>query len=188
MPKTKPLTFKLKFKPSDIKPLAARYLERNATRPIEDQDVSLTKVAKAAKARGYLQRDEFLKFCRWKSPRIMKHAASNSTALVEEASAVAFAAKTEEMRIGALMVLNGVLWPVASSILHWVYDSRYPLLDFRALWSLGVEKVPTYDHTFWNAYTTACRAIAKEAGVTLRDLDRALWQYSFENQPPQSRD
>jgi hypothetical protein len=33
-------------------------------------------------------------------------------------------------------------------------------------------------------YLAACRRIAAEAGVDLRTLDRALWQYSKENQKP----
>jgi hypothetical protein len=56
-------------------------------------------------------------------------------------------------------------------------------LDSRALWSLGIDAstVP-YNFEFWNEYTQYCREIAKEAKVTMRELDRALWQYSKENQ------
>jgi hypothetical protein len=34
--------------------------------------------------------------------------------------------------------------------------------------------------SYWLAYLDACRAIAREAGVTMRVLDKALWQYSSE--------
>jgi len=34
----------------------------------------------------------------------------------------------------------------------------------------------------WSDYTLFCRKLAEDAGVTIRELDRALWQYSKENQ------
>ena len=58
----------------------------------------------------------------------------------------------------------------------------YPILDYRALWTLGVEKPPAYHFDLWSAYTQYCRELAREIGVSMRDLDRALWQYSKENQ------
>jgi hypothetical protein len=32
------------------------------------------------------------------------------------------------------------------------------------------------------AYTEACRALAEDAGASMRTLDRAFWQYSSEMQ------
>lgn len=37
---------------------------------------------------------------------------------------------------------------------------------------------------FWTSYAAVCRAIALEQGMTVRDLDMALWQYSKEQQEP----
>ena len=63
----------------------------------------------------------------------------------------------------------------------------YPIIDFRALWSLG-SAMPTYvSFEFWWAYVTCCRRLAADAGVSVRDLDKALWAYSEANQPPGSR-
>jgi len=78
-------------------------------------------------------------------------------------------------------LLSGVGWPMASVILHWCHADPYPILDFRALWSLGLDPLPPYDFDLWRAYTGHCRGLAA-AGVTMRDLDRALWQYSKEKQ------
>jgi hypothetical protein len=39
-----------------------------------------------------------------------------------------------------------------------------------------------YEFSFWWEYTQFCRKLAAEAGVSMRTLDRALWQYSKENQ------
>ena len=73
-------------------------------------------------------------------------------------------------------------WPTASVILHFGIPERYPILDVRALWSLGVDTPPTYTFDFWLAYAQHCRTFAEAAAVSMRTLDRALWQYSAENQ------
>lgn len=80
--------------------------------------------------------------------------------------------------------LHGVGYPTASVLLHFVSPDLYPIIDYRALWSLGEEAPPrSYSFDFWWWYVDCCRSLAGEAGVTMRTLDRALWQYSKENQP-----
>ena len=37
--------------------------------------------------------------------------------------------------------------------------------------------------SFWNDYTNFCRNAAKQYKVSIRKFDKALWQYSAENQP-----
>ena len=71
---------------------------------------------------------------------------------------------------------------MASVILHFCHRDPYPILDFRALWSLGAEEPASgYNSDFWQQYTTTCRALAAEAACPLRTLDRALWAYSKAN-------
>jgi len=56
---------------------------------------------------------------------------------------------------------------------------RSTIIDFRALWSLGVERrSPYYPVAYYLDYLAACRRIAAETGTDLRVLDRALWGYS----------
>jgi hypothetical protein len=40
---------------------------------------------------------------------------------------------------------------------------------------------------FWWAYVECCRHLAAQAGVSVRELDKALWSYSEANQPPGTR-
>lgn len=48
--------------------------------------------------------------------------------------------------------------------------------------------MPSYvDFRFWWAYVRCCRKLAATTGVTLRELDKALWAYSEPNQPPGRR-
>jgi len=103
---------------------------------------------------------------------------------VQEATGIALAATSEILRIQNLLCLKGVGWPTASVVLHWFHDEDYPILDFRALWSLGIEKkMDEYRFDFWMAYVQFCRNLAAENELSMRVLDRALWQYSKENQP-----
>ena len=51
------------------------------------------------------------------------------------------------------------------------------------LWSLGIDTQPrSYAFEFWWAYTLACRALAAATRLSMREVDRALWQYSKERQ------
>ena len=68
-------------------------------------------------------------------------------------------------------------------ILHFGHEDGYPILDYRALWSLGVAKPSSYNFNIWWEYVTFCRAIAREYSLMTRELDKALWQYSKERQP-----
>jgi hypothetical protein len=51
--------------------------------------------------------------------------------------------------------LHGVNWPMASVMLHFAGREPYPVLDFRALWSLNVPKPSFYTFDLWWAYTHA---------------------------------
>ena len=98
---------------------------------------------------------------------------------VREVSRVSFAAKSERLRIGALRVLEGIEWPRASAILHFVFPERYPILDVRAMRTVG-GPLNSYTFRVWAEYTELCRRSAAEYGVTLRQLDRALWTFDRE--------
>jgi len=54
----------------------------------------------------------------------------------------------------------------------------FPILDVRALWSAGLDATPSYGFALWREYTEFLRGISTDAGVTMRTVDKALWQYS----------
>ena len=139
-------------------------------------------IAPVVKERGYLEKDEFLAICYWKTPRTRPRCESNLESMIHEVTGLALASEDEQFRIEALTLLKGVSWPTASVILHFCHRDPYPILDYRALWSC-TSKVPNqYDFPFWKDYVKFCRQIATEAQVSMRVLDRALWQYSNERQ------
>ena len=118
--------------------------------------------------------------CAWKTVRSRPKVAANTEAAIVEATGRALAATDEAARIGALLELEGVGVPTASTLLYFAFPDDYPILDVRALESLGVKSRSTYPVRFWLEYLDACRMLARRAGVSIRTLDKALWQYSKE--------
>ena len=128
---------------------------------------------------------EFLAIGMWKSQRAKNHYLKNDAAFVEEVTKIAFSSGTSErLRIEILQLLQGVSYPVASALLHFGLNSeKYPIIDFRALWSLyGKKDKITYNFNLWDKYCTSCLDLARQHNLSLRDLDKALWQFSKENQ------
>lgn len=162
----------LQFPRADIPALAARF-------PGSD-DPSRLAVGVAARGRGYYTREEFVQVCAWKTVRSRPRVAANPEAAIVDATARALAAGDEATRIAALLELEGVGVPTASTLLYFAFPDDYPILDIRALESLGVKPRSTYPVSFWLEYLDACRTLARSAGVGIRTLDKALWQYSKE--------
>ena len=82
--------------------------------------------------------------------------------------------------MGTMKWLQGVDVPTASALLFFAFPDAYPIIDERALESLGQGPPCYYSLKFWTEYLNACRAIAKDIGVPIRTLDKALWQFSKE--------
>jgi hypothetical protein len=118
--------------------------------------------------------------CAWKTVRSRPKVAANSEAAVVDATGRALAATDEAIRITSLLELEGVGVPTASTLLYFAFPDDYPILDVRALESLGVKARSQYPVSFWLGYLAACRQIARDAGASVRTLDKALWQYSKE--------
>lgn len=169
------LNLSLRFPIAEVKFWATRY-------SYSDDSVIADKIGPAVKTQQCLTKGQLLKLARWKSPRIVPKCGKNDAGFVEEVTSRALQSKDERFRVEALRLLNGVDWPMASVILHFCHDGRYPILDYRALWSLRVHPVPRYNYDLWAEYTRVTRELATEAGVDMRTLDRALWQYSKERQ------
>lgn len=166
----------LKFNPQEITTISSRYQY-----PSTEQE--LINLRDGVMGRGHLTKSELQVIARWKSPR-NTNVAKNSEEFVKEITQFAFATNCERARIEVLTLLDGVQWPTASVILHLFHKDPYPLLDFRALWSVSVEPTAPYNFALWWEYVEFCRYWAESAGVDMRTLDRALWQYSKENQGP----
>lgn len=164
--------FVLQFEIDRIPELAAQY-------PVEyDREVEFD-IAPQVQSRGYFTRPEFLIMCRLKTSRSKPRVERNSEDYIQEVTRIALTTQSERLKIEVLTLLEGVSWPTASLLLHYGCFNRYPILDFRALESLGVEAAKVqYNFDFWWKYVQFCRSLAAQAGVSMRTLDRALWKYS----------
>ncbi len=171
--------FELQFPASEIDALAARFGYTD--------DGELIALGAGVRARGYYTRAELITVCGWKTPRSRPRVAANSSYAVRSRSERALAATDEAGRIGPLLELLGVGVPTASTLLYAAFPMDYPILDVRALESLGVRSRSSYPVRFWLRYLEACRELSRQHGVSIRTLDKALWQHSKERSRPVER-
>ena len=165
----------LRFPESEIYQWAERYNSGST-------EAGFIEIRSKVQEQGYLDKELLKRVARWKSRRRAGLIEKNDDGYVKEITSWAFSATSERARIRVLMLLDGVSWPTASVILHLFHRNPYPILDFRALWSIGLDSY-RYSSSFWQKYTRFCRDIAHRNHLDMRTLDKALWQYSKENQP-----
>jgi len=166
---------KLRFPEAAIPDWANRYVYPR-------EETTLLDLRPVVRKAGYLTKGQLRQVAQWKSPRSAGHIEDNEDAYIRDITSMSFSAKTERGRIEVLIRLSGVEWPSASVILHLFHKRKYPILDYRALWSVQAENRSQYSFDFWWAYVEYCRELAERNQIDMRILDRALWQYSKENQ------
>ena len=165
----------LRFPVSEIRQWAERYKSSST-------ETDFIQIRPKVQEQGYLDKELLKRIARWKSPRRAGLIEKNDDTYIKDITAFALSATSERARIEVLRLLDGVDWPTASAILHLFHKDPYPLLDFRAMWSIGLDNY-IYSSSFWSDYTNFCREIASRNQMDMRTLDRALWQYSKEKQP-----
>jgi len=166
--------FKLQFPIRDLDKYAREFTWNEKLEPI-----IVNEIVPSVRKNGFLSREEFLIVCNWKSPRISKHCKANDEATIRELSRLALATPNERLRIELLTLLNGVQYPVASVFLHFFHRDKYPIIDWRALASLGIKRKDIdYNFDFWFEYVKYCRGLSEKTGKSMRYVDQALWQYA----------
>ena len=168
--------FRPKFDAEDVETLQSRYDRK--------YDQKLTNLVEPVREQRYLTKDDLRILGEWKSPRIRSRLARNSDEDVRAATQFALESSSIKLAVYVPQALVGVGMPVASTILHWFHRDPFPILDFRALWSLGFDTLPAYSLDFWEDYVASIRDLQESWGFDVRTIDRALWQFSKENQPP----
>lgn len=166
-----PAAFKPRFEQSEADGLAKRNKGDDAP-PFE---------VGAAVLNGDYSRQRLEALFTWKTKgRGRSRLAANSDADIEDALRMAVTAVTPGAAIAVLTGLSGVAVPVASAIMTCVRPDNYTIIDYRALHSLSAltsnRNVP-----FYLKYMEFCVRIANEWRLPLRAFDRALWQWSKEN-------
>ena len=112
------MTFMLRFENQAVRYWAGRYVENAPEKRI------LTEIVPRARAVSFVSHAHFLELCGWKTPRSKSRCRQNNEQFVEEVTRVALSTPSEQLRIEALTLLNGVGWPRASVILSTpIWDS-----------------------------------------------------------------
>jgi hypothetical protein len=175
----RPHEFQLQYDPADIPKLAAEYMAspiRGMTRADDDREMEK---AGSRIVSGNLSLQNLEVIYRWKSPRRIGLLKENTAAAIGQALNHALCAKTIREAVDSLTCLDGVGVKTASAILTAIDQKRYTVLDWRSLEALGVEDGESVD--LYIRYVEASGSMAKEYGVTMRDFDRANWQWSKNN-------
>ena len=170
---------KLRFCESEILYRAKKYSD-SAGEGLENELTDKALVNKVQRQK-YLDINLLRNIAKWKSERRVDLIDKNSESDVKEITGYAFTSSSERVRHGILRCLDGVELPTASAVLHLFHKEPYPIIDKRAMWSIGVEKY-NYSFSCWQKYVSFCRDLSKSNDVDMRTLDRALWQYSREHQ------
>ena len=132
----------------------------------------------------FLDWDHFVDLAAWKSPRAKRHYELNDADFVREVTELAFQQSDDRLGLHILTALKGVGMPVASALLHFAFPDRYPILDYHVvnalrkagLWS-GREAPYFALLDDWPKFTQLMRGLAGSLGVSMRDLDKALWAF-----------
>jgi hypothetical protein len=163
--------FRLSFDPTEISSLASRYKS-------EEDDEALA--AGRRIAGGSYTSQELEIIFKWKTRnRGISRLHRNTPAEICDALRLATLAKAERCAVAVLTGLSGVDVPVASAVLTATYPDRYTVIDFRTLHALG-NSTANRSLPFYLLYLDFCRKTSKAQRISLRDLDRALWQWSSE--------
>lgn len=128
-----------------------------------------------------LTKDILIKIADWKAPRTKGYIDKNDPNYVEEVTRVSFTTENEKLKLEALTLLDGVDVRMASAILQFCFPDLYSVMDWRAWESLkNLGKIGRkIENTYgcYKKYNDVCREIAKQFHVSLRTLDKALWQW-----------
>jgi hypothetical protein len=144
---------------------------KQKSKKTEDRMKSLLKNQK------YLTGKNLITIGDWKAPRARRHYSNNRNHKVRKISKFSFSTRDEKARIESLDSLRGVGYPIASTILHFAFPHKYPIMDFRVIRSLGLKQPSTYKFDFWKGYCKKIQATSNKYSLPIRTVDKALWKY-----------
>lgn len=141
-------------------------------------------------AAGTLSEHDFFAIVIWKSNRAktrVKRGLKEARLSVADLMAQLTSASTAAEKVNALLQVQGIGLPMASAILTVCFPTEFSVLDYRSwavLQDMGVvgslQGKPNTVGAYLQ-YCQVCRALAAQHGLALRDLDRALWAKSWED-------
>jgi len=138
------------------------------------------KVKTEIEKHGYISEQTFIRLINWKSPRIRPIFEKRGYTEYRLAIKKCLAAE-EHDKMAILDEAYGIGAPVASTILHFIYPDRFPIIDFRtaeALHHFGLIESPKVSAKAYAAFKDAIRGIRERHDRwSLRQIDMALFAY-----------
>jgi hypothetical protein len=179
-----------KFDKNNIKHWAEKYADSYASQDNSAED----RLKNIFKSQRYLTQTNLYDILNWKSPRIRNYAKKNAPKKIRKITRNSFSTKDERNRIESLLGqkggLKGVGYPVASTILHFAFPNKYPIMAFRVIralktlypifknWTDG--QPSSYNFVFWENYYKTIRSLSRERGCSIRELEKAFWKFDKE--------
>jgi thermostable 8-oxoguanine DNA glycosylase len=146
-----------------------------------DLEKQIFLIGKKVFKRGWLNKEEFLTFCLWKSRRPKKWYNLNSEQDIERLTKLSFSEKDEIKKITFLTELKGVSIPTASAILSIINPELYPIIDERCIQSLnklGAINWTIINNKNWLNYLEIIRKLGKENNKPAREIEKGLFAYN----------
>ncbi len=130
-----------------------------------------------------LKEETFQEIYKWKTRnRSQKHLDPNRKIYTEAISKLVNELDIEK-KIEIIEELDGIRFPVASTVLHFIYPEDFPIIDVRtvkALWDKGMFKTKPgdniKDYMIYREKIMKIRDTCKD--FSLREIDRALFTYN----------
>lgn len=131
---------------------------------------------KLARERGHLLLNDLESIGQWKAPRNVYRLINNTEEEIANATNNLFVPDVDinEESLTSLINLIGVSYPMASTILYYIFPHLYPVIDFRVMEMVG--GTTRYNFDVWEEYVTLCQDTARRYKLTVRDVEKALWK------------
>ena len=129
-----------------------------------------------------LNKEYFVRLGRWKTKRQTSNYKANDEHKIMEVTTSVYQASDEIIKLNILKNLKGVDVAVAATILHYLQPDVFPIFDYHVrkslikagCWTRGENDA---SNKAWLEYLVIMRGMSKSLGVTLRELDKALFAY-----------
>lgn len=136
---------------------------------------------------GFLTKDQAMGILCWKSSRPKRFYDLNTEDDFQTVTRIALEQESSRLQVHILTALNGVKYPAASAILMFVNPEINPVIDIRVwqqLYNFGLvtqnESGRSLTLNQWDEYIAVVRELAKECGITARQVEKRLFHYDVE--------
>jgi len=142
----------------------------------------VSKVQQEIQAEMTIEKQTFYRLIHWKSPRAKgKIKLDLYETVYKRAINQCLYEKSIRSKLECLVRLDGIGVPVASTILHFMEPSKYPIIDVRTIGTLSFFKydvVSSITISTYHKYYAIIHNIQKSTNMSLRKIDRALFAFN----------